>query len=438
MDWKEDSRIERLNSCEPKKNVLYVMSRDQRIYQNHSIELSYRISYKLKSQFFIGIEFAKLKMNKIQEKFVVEGLNEVFEECGKYNLSISNITDLKDFIKTNNIGTVILDFCPLRESLERREEIKKICQNICLIVCDSHNIVPCRCLEKYKRTSKAVKHDLYAQWARFLKEYEKLKPHKYNKINEAHNPFEVIKAPLIHKGYKPMFRGGYSEGMKTLDVFFKNKFQHYCQSRNNPEVDVLSNLSPYLHTGQISPLEVILITNEKYGKEGSSNYINFVDEFFIWREIAEHFVFHEPNYDNIQGALPWARETLMSHATDARTKTYTQKKLEDANTEDDLWNAAQREMMISGKMHGYVRMYWAKRLLGWFNDPSEALKVGIDLNDKYSMDGNDPNGYLGVMWSICGSMDRAFGERKIFGKIRPMKSFKSPSYIQKWTKNSKI
>lgn len=431
MTLEDCSRIDKLNNIQPNKNVLYIMRRDQRIYENHSIELAYNLSYQLKSQFFIGIEFAKLKMNEIQENFILEGLNEIYTDCKKYNLSIHDIDDLKTFIDDKNIGTIILDFCPLRESLKRQDEIKSLCKDISLLRCDSHNIVPCKLLTQYKRTPKAVKHDLYQTWNHFLKDYKKLEPHKYNaKTEDKESPFRLHE--YTDKKYK--FKGGYLQGMKTLNTFFKDKFSSYSEIRNNPDLDGLSNLSSYLHTGQISPLEVILLTNSKFASEGSSSYITFVDECFIWREIAEHFVYHEPEYDNIKGALPWARETLLTHAKDNRPVIYSQEQLENAKTADELWNAAQNELTSSGKIHGYVRMYWAKMLLKWFKDPNEALAFGIYLNDKYSIDGNDPNGYLGVMWSICASMDRAFAERDIFGKIRYMKSIKCPSYIKKWSK----
>ncbi|OMJ16937.1 Deoxyribodipyrimidine photo-lyase [Smittium culicis] len=144
---------------------------------------------------------------------------------------------------------------------------------------------------------------------------------------------------------------------------------------------------------------------------------------------------HEPNYDNFSGALPWAQESLNNHRGDARN-VISIRELENAQTNVHVWNSGQKELVISGKMHGYIRMFWAKQLLKWTESPEEALRVAIYLNDKYSIDGNDPCGYLGIMWSICGSMDQGFKDRDIIGKIRPMNPPKAPLYISKWSKKS--
>lgn len=430
----DTDRVERINNIDISKNVLYIMRRDQRIHQNHSVELAYTLSYELKSQLFIGLELEKLKINVKQRQFILEGLSLLYEDAKKYYLEIEIINNLKDYLKNNNIGTIIVEYSPLRESLKRLKEIEAIAKNISILVCDSHNIVPCKKLVKYKRTSKAVKADLYSIWHNYLTEFKVLEPHKYNKIDfedrlkDKSNGFLLLKDEKLKIYFKP----GYKEAMKTVDEFFKFKFDRYSKFRNDPDENVLSNLSPYLNTGQISAQQIIMMANEKFAKSGSENYECFVNEMFVWRETSEHFVRYEPDYDNINGALPWAKKTLIDHSSDERKQTYTRDQLEHAETTDDLWNSAQKEMVVSGKMHGYVRMYWAKKLLSWIKDPKEALKIGIEFNDKYSIDGNDPNGYLGVMWCICGTMDRAFGEREIFGKIRPMKAFNCPLYIQKW------
>ncbi|ELA41546.1 deoxyribodipyrimidine photolyase [Vittaforma corneae ATCC 50505] len=434
-----ESRVEQLNSFQEHSNVLYIMSRDQRIHENHSVALSYSLSYKNKSKLLIGIELSKLQMNEKQKTFILEGLVELNKEAKKYNLHVYNITDIEPFIISNSIGTVVLDFNPMRVYIKRQNEISKICEKhkTALFVCDSHNIVPCKTLKVYKRTSKAVRTDLYKEWRKYLKEYEKIEPHKFNKPEtESGNNTDEFES-LLRKNPRDKqctFTGGYSEGMKQLELFFCERFSSYSKGRNDPETNVLSDLSPYIHAGHISALQTIFLTIERYGKDESDNYQAFINEMFIWRETAEHFVYHEKNYDNINGALAWAKNTLLYHVRDQRPAIYDRNQLESARTDDPLWNAAQRQMTVSGKMHGYVRMYWAKKILEWTEDPRNAIRIGIEMNDQYSIDGNDPNGYLGVMWSVCGSMDRAFAEKPIYGKIRSMKSFKCPLYIDTWTK----
>lgn len=206
------------------------------------------------------------------------------------------------------------------------------------------------------------------------------------------------------------------------------------KDRNNTEEKVSSKLGSWLTFGQISPQKIIYDIYHRFIRKDNENLESFLNEFFIWRETAEHFVYHEENYDNIDGALEWARETLLGHKKDKRIMHYKQSNLENAETKDALWNAAQKEMVIKGSMHTNMRMYWGKTLLKWFDDPEEALCWAKEQTDKYCLVGNDPSACLAYMWAICGSMDRAFKERQILGKIRPMKTFKSPKYISRFEK----
>ncbi|KAM0680165.1 hypothetical protein GINT2_001548 [Glugoides intestinalis] len=432
-----DDRIKKLNKFTSHTNTLYIISRDQRIHENHAVLFSMELAHKNNANLFIGIEFDKIKMNSRQEIFILEGLVELESECRNYNLSLANINDLELFITENSIGSIVLDFNPMREYLKRQQEIASMCERyeIALFVCDSHNVVPCTMLSTYKRTPKAVRTDLYKIWNTYLEEYPKLEPYEYRNdtaIKKNSQFTEMLNKIKEERNEASGFRGGYKKGMKQLELFFKERLKTYDKDRNDPDSQGLSELSPYLHTGQISPLQVVLLTIEKAG----ANNV-FINEVFIWRETAEHFVHHEKNYDNLDGALLWAKESLHAHKEDERKTRYDKESLENAKTNDALWNAAQNQLLETGKIHGYARMYWAKQLLRWTSGPEEALKIGMELNDDYAIDGNDPNGYLGVMWCICGSMDRAFGERPIFGKIRTMKAIKCPLYIQEWTKNGK-
>jgi deoxyribodipyrimidine photo-lyase len=153
------------------------------------------------------------------------------------------------------------------------------------------------------------------------------------------------------------------------------------------------------------------------GKKGRED---FLEELIIRRELSDNFCFYNPDYDEFKGFPDWAKKTLDEHRKDTREYVYSLKEFEAGQTHDELWNAAQMEMVKKGKMHGYMRMYWAKKILEWTASPEEALKTAISLNDKYELDGRDPNGYVGISWSIGGVHDRAWGERPIFGKIRYM------------------
>jgi deoxyribodipyrimidine photo-lyase len=160
----------------------------------------------------------------------------------------------------------------------------------------------------------------------------------------------------------------------------------------------------------------------------------------IRRELSDNFCFYQPNYDNINGAKPWAKLSLQLHTKDPRPFVYDLPALEKGRTADDLWNAAQIQMVREGKCHGFLRMYWAKKILEWTETPELALQYSLYLNDKYSVDGRDPNGYVGCMWSICGIHDMGWKERPVFGKIRYMnyagcqRKFDVPAFVSKYRK----
>ena len=200
-----------------------------------------------------------------------------------------------------------------------------------------------------------------------------------------------------------------------LERFLKEKLGRYDQDRNDPNLDALSGLSPYLHFGQISPLAVALAVSSAGGPGAAP----FLEELIVRRELGLNFVFYNPDYDLFAGLPRWARESLDRHRADRRAYRYDFEALETAATHDPYWNAAQRQMVQCGKMHGYMRMYWGKKLLEWSADPETAFQTAIRLNDRYELDGRDPNGYAGVAWCF-GKHDRPWMERPIFGQIRYM------------------
>ncbi len=214
-------------------------------------------------------------------------------------------------------------------------------------------------------------------------------------------------------------------------------------NRNHPEIAGTSRLSPYLHFGNIGPLTIALAVEkaEKSGKISSTTSERFLEQLIGWRELAVLFVRHEPNYDNWECAAPWARKTLLEHAADPRPRRYSFDQLERGETHDDLWNAAQREMVVTGWMHNFMRMYWAKKILEWAPDPATAFDWAVILNDRYELDGRDPNGYAGIAWAIVGKLDRPWFNRPVFGLVRPMASksfarkFDAEAYIRQNSKN---
>jgi len=233
------------------------------------------------------------------------------------------------------------------------------------------------------------------------------------------------------------FTGGTRAALKRLNDFINQDLNGYEFARNHPELRGTSRLSPYLHFGNIGPITIALAVNKAVAeaKAMAPAAEKFLDELIGWRELSVLFVRHEPNYDNWECAAPWARRTLIEHAADPRPHRYALAQLERSETADDLWNAAQREMVSTGWMHNTMRMYWAKKILEWAPDPARAFEWAVTLNDRYQLDGRDPNGYAGIAWAIVGRHDRPWFNRPIFGLVRPMsgasmaKKFASQDYI---------
>ncbi|MCX7826681.1 MAG: deoxyribodipyrimidine photolyase, partial [Verrucomicrobiae bacterium] len=230
------------------------------------------------------------------------------------------------------------------------------------------------------------------------------------------------------------FHGGTSDALEVLDRFIEQRLAGYATRRNKPELAGTSRLSPWLHFGQIGPRTVALAVRNAGAP--SADRDAFLEELIVRRELAVNFVRHNPRYDSLACAEPWAQRTLREHARDRRPYVYTERQLENAETHDPLWNAAQKQMVLTGWMHGYVRMYWGKKILEWSRSPEEAFDIAVRLNDRYELDGRDPNGYAGIAWAIAGKHDRAWGPpRPIYGTVRYMslastsRKFDSRAYI---------
>lgn len=284
--------------------------------------------------------------------------------------------------------------------------------------------MPCRIAsDKLEYGARTIRSKINTKLPEYLTEFPPLIKHPHDSLIEiptidwknALKNVEIDRTVDKVDWCKPGYRGALAE----LESFIKNRLQHYHTKRNDPTKDALCKLSPWFHFGQISVQRVILEVKE-YKKQYKESVDSFMEESIIRRELSDNFCFHNKNYDKIEGTNAWALESLNQHRKDKREYLYTRDELEKSQTHDDLWNAAQNQMVREGKMHGFLRMYWAKKILEWTPSPEDALAWSIYLNDKYSMDGRDPNGYVGCMWSICGIHDQGWKERSVFGKIRYM------------------
>lgn len=214
------------------------------------------------------------------------------------------------------------------------------------------------------------------------------------------------------------FIGGASEAERRLDAFLAGGLRDYADAARDPARDAVSHLSPYLHFGQISALRVAARVEGAAGASAAAKEA-FLEQIIVRRELAMNFVFYNPRYDTFGALPPWARNTLRAHAADRREYLYSPADLEGARTHDPYWNAAQRQLLLAGWMHNTLRMYWGKKILEWSPTPEEAFRAALYLNNKYLLDGRDPNGFAGVAWCF-GKHDRPWAERPVFGTVRYM------------------
>lgn len=250
---------------------------------------------------------------------------------------------------------------------------------------------------------------------------------------------EFSNLPIDHKVKPTSTSGGYQSACEALRIFCSDKLNSYGELRNIPDFRVTSGLSSYLHWGHISVHQVFWSIMERENwtpdslgtradgkRQGwwgiGSNAESFLDELITWRELGLNMCVVREDYDQFCSLPEWAIKTLGDHEKDHRQYLYTAEQFEKAQTHDSLWNAAQTELVREGRMHNYLRMLWGKKILEWSHNPREALDIMLELNNKYGLDGRDPNSYSGIFW-ILGRYDRPWGpERKVFGKVRYMSS----------------
>lgn len=430
---------------EGKGPILYWMSRDQRSQDNWSLlygqELSLEKNVPLVVVFCLVPHFLGATVR--QYGFMIKGLKEVEKSLEKKRIPFYCLVgepqdQLPSFIKNIDPAVVITDFDPLRLKREWKEAIADRLALPFLEV-DSHNIVPCWIASPKKEFGAfTLRPKLDRILYDFMEEFPSLKTQTLAwKGTVPAIPWEKLLNTLpVDRSVSEIdwLKPGEKAARNRLLGFVKKTLEEYREKRNDPTQDGQSNLSPYLHFGQISAGRIALEVKKAAADPESKKA--FLEELIVRRELSDNYCYYNPDYDRFAGFPDWARGTLEIHRKDRRDYLYSQEQLEKGRTHDPLWNAAQKEMVGKGKMHGYLRMYWAKKILEWTPSPEEAQRIAIDLNDKYELDGRDPNGYAGIAWSIGGVHDRAWGERPVFGKIRYMtykgikSKFKIESYIK--------
>ena len=409
--------------------IIYWMSRDQRVNDNwallHAQNLALQMNVPLAVLFCLVPEFLGATIR--QYVFMLKGLKEVEQNLKKLDIAFHLIKgqpekELVKFIKRYRIGTLVTDFDPLKIKKTWKRNVAKAI-DIPFYEIDTHNVVPCWVASsKQEFGAYTLRPKMKRLLPLFLEEFPKLKRHH---VSWGPPPSEIDWDAVLRRlrvdrtvAEVDWIIPGEKAAKKVLKHFTKNKLRHYGDIRNDPNQDGQSDLSPYVHFGQIAPQRIALEVKKSNAPEKMKEA--FLEELIVRRELSDNFCFYNAHYDQFDAFPQWAQKTLCMHRSDKRTHLYALEELEKGETHDPLWNAAQMEMAIKGKMHGYMRMYWGKKILEWTHSPEEALKIAIHLNDKYELDGRDPNGYTGIAWCIGGTHDRAWGDRPVFGKIRYM------------------
>ncbi len=469
-----NARIKKLNEITYNGGtVVYQMCRDIRAIDNDALLFAQELAISKKAQLIVNYVIWNYTWQGATRRlydWVLPSLQEVEKELRKHNIPLvvtfeeEKLFSKKKFTKVpDHVGAVVIDQLPLRFMRKWKEQFLKHNGTVPLYEVDAHNCIPVWELsQKQEFAAHTIRRKAHEKLPLFLEEFKKLSKHLPNKdllttIQEVH----WIEVSCLIKCDESVtetgsFTPGTDAGMKLLKEFLETKLANYDTSRNDINVEGQSNLSAYIAHGNISRRRIILellkytkveITDAfdavKNGSNGTMGSVAaFIEECVVRAEIAENFCFYNEMYDSYDGFPSWAQDTLQKASADRREYTYTYEEFRDAKTHDDVWNAAQMQMVTTGKMHGYMRMYWAKKILEWSASPEDAMRTAVTLNDIYELDGREPNGYVGCAWSIGGLHDRPWFPRPIFGAVRYMalsgvkKRGDIKRYITTWLKQS--
>lgn len=398
-------------------------------------------------------------------RFVLDGMADNAAICGRHGISYYPYVEPNAGAGRGLLEALAADACLVVTDdypcffLPRMVAAAGRKLRVLLTAVDSNGLLPLRATDKVYPTAHAFRRFLQRNLAPYLWQFPKADPLSKAKLTAPPTlpraltsrwpavPSVALEGkpetpwnwPIDHHVEPCAIRGGRTNARKCMKEFLDEKFERYNEDRNRPELGVTSGLSPYLHFGHISVHEVFaeVARREKWkpeklalradgSREGwwnmSRNGEGFLDELITWREVGYNFSSHNADYDQFESLPAWAQKTLQQHARDEREYVYTLEEFESAKTHDPLWNAAQTQLVREGRIHNYMRMLWGKKILEWSRSPREALAVLIQLNNKYGLDGRDPNSYSGIFWCL-GRYDRPWGpERPIFGQVRYMSS----------------
>jgi deoxyribodipyrimidine photo-lyase len=425
--------------------VVYWMQRAQRASDNPALNVAIEAGNILHRPVVVFVGFVPFypHANLRSYTFFVQGLRDIREGLLYRNVGwiLRRWPDhaLDHLCGQVQPSIVVGDENPMREPEQWRKAATE-CLRVPFWTVDADVVVPTALLKKEQYAARTIRPRIHALLDEFLvppgNPAARIPWHPPKSLESLAIGDDLLSGFPIGDSVQPVagFAGGTRAALKALKRFVRERLKGYNTQRNHPDRDGTSQLSPYLHFGHIGPHTVALAVKNAGAPRADREA--FLEQLIVRRELAINFVKFNPHYDQLQGAESWALRTLREHQRDEREHLYTARQLEDAETHDPLWNAAQQQMVMSGWMHGYLRMYWAKKILEWTRSPEEAFDIAVWLNDRFELDGRDPNGYTGIAWAMGGKHDRAWGpERPVYGKIRYMshastsRKFDSKGYI---------
>ncbi|QEF98974.1 deoxyribodipyrimidine photolyase [Stieleria maiorica] len=429
----QSQRVKHLNDRDIREGdyVVYWMEQSQRAQCNHALEYAIRQANEHQQRLLVLFVIADQddELTLRQATFMLEGLRQTQSEiqargikmvvrCGSPVDVVCNVG--------KNASLVVCDRGYLRHQKAWR---KKVASEVsCHVVqVESDVIVPVDIVSDHQEyAARTIRPKLHSHLAEFLVELSTTPIEKDSmslsvggeELSDLNSVVEKIRVDRTVPAVSEFFQGGTSQANAQLKRFIGGTLKRYGEERDRPESETLSYMSMYLHFGQISPLAIALeIKNSSSGTQNDRD--SYLEELVVRRELSQNFVNFTDDYDSYSCLPDWATETLQDHRDDQREHHYTRSELVDAQTHDKYWNAAMNEMRHTGYMHNHMRMYWGKQILAWTNTPEYAYRVALELNNRYFLDGRDANSFANVAW-IFGNHDRAFGERPVFGKVRPM------------------
>lgn len=430
----EQTRIQTLNDAEPDPDgryVLYWMQASQRAEHNpalaHAIERADELDRPVLVVF--GLDEDHLEANERSFAFLLEGLAETAEALAERGIKLVLRRGEPGGVAlelAEQAACVVCDRGYLRHAVRARKRVARVAG--CRVEqVEGDVVVPIEVASDHAEyAARTIRPKIEAHRDTYLRALTERTPGKQSlplhvtSELDPRRPEAVLAALDVDRsvGRVGGLVGGTSQARRALTRFLRSGLPGYASRRNDPADPSTSRLSPYLHFGQISPVEVARKASRASGPSAEDREA-FLEELIVRRELACNFVAFTDDYDRFSCLPDWARKTLAEHEDDERPHRYTARQLEAAETHDPAWNAAMEEMKRSGFLESYMRMYWGKKILEWSNTPQYAHRVALALNNKYLLDGRDPSSYSNVAW-LFGLHDRAWAESEVYGKVRRM------------------